>query len=579
MRMRSNKNRAFCSGKFKTLLLTASVSMGMEYLMLLSDTIIIGNIFGEAAIAASNLVTPLFSVAVFISTMISIGTSMLYSYEMGKFQKDRADGLFGQGVILAGISGIALFLLAFFGKNAYFAFMNPSAAVGAYAWEYYRYYQFIMLLYPIYALLIDMVYSDGDELVCNLSYGVQIGINIPASIILCHKIGVGGASLGTLIGTVLSLAVLSLHFFRRQNSLRFSWHLQVQDVVRVAKSGMMDSIVYLLWGMTACVANKFILSRFGEFYLPVLSVIISVIELTVIFDGIGQAITPLVNVYRGEKNTVGIRKMMSLAGKAATLEGIGASLLLFLGGRYLARMLGITDPGLLNLCETAVRFSSPFLVCSALLFLLTTYYLLIEKMLLATWITILKDFLALVTLMILGGIMFGVNGVWIGFGIAPLLSLGISSLLICRHYGRKNFPLLLKQEGEIWDFDLILTEQSILNLRDELEKILLDRNRKKKLVSRIMLLTEELEMLILEKNPGKEVAAECTLLIDGDEIQLVFRDSGVLFDITDEDSAVSSLRSYLVANMMSYQKRKNHLVTTSYNRNAFRFEKSSAEDE
>lgn len=576
MKISDRNKKTFCSGKFKTLLLTASVSMGMEYLMLLSDTIIIGNIFGEAAIAASNLVTPLFSVAVFLSTMISIGTSMLYSYEMGKFQKDRADCLFGQGVLLAVISGIALFLLAFLGENAYFSFMNPSETVGAYAREYYRYYLFIMLLYPMYALLIDMVYSDGDELICNLSYVAQIGVNIPASIILCKKIGVGGASLGTLIGTVLSLAVLLIHFFRKQNSLKFVCYLKGSDMIRVAKGGMMDSIVYLFWGLTACAANKFILARFGEYYLPVLSVIISVIELTVIFDGIGQAITPLVNVYRGEKNTEGIRKVMRLSGKAAVFEGIGASLLLFFFGRYLARMLGITDPELLRLCETAIRFACPFLVFTAVLFLLTTYYLLTEKLLLAMWITALKDCIALISLMLLGGMVFGVNGVWAGFGLAPLLSMGITFLLVSLRYGWGNFPLLLpEEEGEIRDFDLVLTEQTILELRDHVEKILLERQISKKLVSRIMLLIEELEMLVLEKNPGRKVMAECTLII-GEEIQLIFRDNGVLFDITDEDSAISSMRSYLVANMMVYQKRKNHLVTTSYNRNAFHFKKEGA---
>ena len=117
--------------------------------------------------------------------------------------------------------------------------------------------------------------------------------------------------------------------------------------------------------------NKFILFKFGEYYLPVLSVIISVIELTIIFDGVGQAITPLVNVYRGEKNTEGIRKVMRLAGKAAAFEGICASILLFFFGRYLAQMIGITDPKLLHLCETAIRFVCPFLVFSAILFLLT----------------------------------------------------------------------------------------------------------------------------------------------------------------------------------------------------------------
>ena len=102
---------------------------------------------------------------------------MLYAYEIGKFQKDRADRLFGQGVILALASGIALFLPAFLGKNCYFFFMNPSETVMTYARAYYRYYQFLMLLYPMYALLIDIVYADGDELICNLSYAAQVGVN------------------------------------------------------------------------------------------------------------------------------------------------------------------------------------------------------------------------------------------------------------------------------------------------------------------------------------------------------------------------------------------------------------------
>ena len=569
--MKQNNKKTFCSGKFNTLLLTASVSMGIEYLLLLSDTIIIGNIFGEEAIAASNLVSPLFSVAVFLSSMISIGTSMLYSYEMGKFQKERADCLFGQGVLAAVICGIVLFLLALFGENIYFSYMNPSEIVGTYAREYYGFYKFIMLLFPMYALLVDMVYSDGDELICNLSYVAEIGVNIPVSIILCKMIGVGGASLGTLIGTVFSVAVLLVHFLRKQNSLKFVFYMKAGDMLKVAKSGLMDSIVYLFWGLTACVANKFILDKFGEYYLPVFSVVISMIELTIIFDGIGQAITPLVNVYRGEKNTEGIRKVMRLAKKAAISEGIGASVLLFLFGRFLVRMIGINDPDLIILCETAIRYYCPFLVFTALLFLLTTFYLLTEKMVLAMVITAMKDFVMLVSLMEIGGILFGINGIWAGLGLAPLISMGICFLIVSLRYGRKKFPLILPEdEGEIRDFDLILTEQAIVELRDELETILLERQINREIISRIMLLTEELEMMVMEKNPGRKVMSECTLII-GEDIRIIFRDNGILFDVTDEDSAISSMRSYLVANMMVHQKRKNHLVTTSYNRNAFAF--------
>lgn len=321
--------------------------------------------------------------------------------------------------------------------------------------------------------------------------------------------------------------------------------------------------------------NKFIVAKFGDYYLPVFSVIVSMIELAVVFDGVGQAIAPFVGVYLGEKNTEGIRKVMRLAAKVAVFEGIAASVLFFIFGRNLAQMIGVTDPQLQGLCETAVRLACPFLAFTSILFMLSSYYLLTEKIPLALSITAMKDCIVILGLMTLGGTLFGLNGMWAGIGLTPLISMGITFLIVRLRYGRGKFPLILpKDECEIKDFDLILTEQTIMELRDNIEKILSERQIDKKVVSRIMLLTEELEMLILSKNPGKKVMAECTLMI-GEDIALIFRDNGVIFDITDENSPVSSMRSYLVANMMVYQKGKKHLVTTSFNRNAFHFEKEN----
>ena len=89
-----------------------------------------------------------------------------------------------------------------------------------------------------------------------------------------------------------------------------------------------------------------------------------------------------------------------------------------------------------------------------------------------------------------------------------------------------------------------------------------------------MLTIEEVCMLISEKNPDKKILSECTIII-GDDIQLIIRDNGIIFDITDTDCKISSIRSYVVANMMIHQQKKMHLVTTSYNRNIFRFDKRS----
>lgn len=565
--------KCFCNQKFRSLLLTASFSMVIEYLMLLSDTIIIGNIFGEAGVSAVNIVIPVFSIAVFITTLNSIGTSVLYSYEIGKFDKNRANSLFGQGIIIAVSSGIILFLAAFFGKGLYFGYMNPSAEILKLVKDYYFYYQFIVLLYPIYGYLIDMVYSDGDELICNISYIVQIAVNIPVSILLCHKIGIAGASLGTLIGTVLSITVLILHFFRKQNSMKFIWHISKADILKIVKFGITDSGIYLFWGMTSFAASKLVISRFGEYYLPVLSVVINILEITIIFDGIGQAVTPILNVYRGEKNDAGVKKVMKTAFITAIFEGIAASVLLFIFGRFFALMLGISDPELLDMSLTAIRIVSPFFFCSSVLFLMTTYYLLIEKQILSAVITGIKDSVTLITFMLIFSIPFGIYGVWTGIGISPVISLAVSILIVCTVYGKSKFPLLTdKEESEIYSYDIYITPENITELRDKAENILKEKNVDKSVIYKIMLTIEEVCMLISEKNPDKKILSECTIII-GDDIQLIIRDNGIIFDVTDADCNISSIRSYVVANMMIHQQKKMHLVTTSYNRNIFRFDK------
>ena len=46
----------FCNTKFRSLLLTGSITIVIQYLLIISDTIVIGNILGEQALAAVNVV-------------------------------------------------------------------------------------------------------------------------------------------------------------------------------------------------------------------------------------------------------------------------------------------------------------------------------------------------------------------------------------------------------------------------------------------------------------------------------------------------------------------------------------------
>lgn len=566
-------SKNFCNTKFRSLLLAGSITIVIQYLLVISDTIVIGNILGEQALAAVNVVKPYHSFAIFLASLLSIGTSVFYSLETGKFDREKANALFSQGVILEVLAGVLLFVLGLVGKDIYFQYLNLSAQVAAAASDYFFYYLFVILLLPVYTVLLELVYADGDDLICNISSITQMGVNLVSSVALCFVMGIRGVGLGTLLGILFSIAVLFVHFFRKQNTLRFSWYMCLKDTLRMLKCGITDASAYLFMGLTSMTASKYVIYRFGEYYLPALLVVFNILELTIVFDGIGQAVTPLVNVYRGEENQPGVRRVMKTALKFAIGEGVSMTILLYLFGGYIAELFGLEDAKLIRITQIALRLVSPFFFCTGVLFLQTTYYMIVEKILLSTVITGIKDWLVPCVCIYGFGTVFGISGVWIGLGVAPFFSIVLTLLFVYLRYGREKFPLLLEPDPKaVRIFDVELSKEGIIRLRNQVEAFLVDTQITPGSVNRTMLFIEEVGMLTVEQNRGRKVSCECSVMI-GDDVQIIFRDDGITYDPTNADNQVESLRSYVLANLMLSTRDRRSLVTTGYNRSSFRLGK------
>ncbi len=91
-----------CELKFRSMLFTGTLTRAVIYIMFLCDHIIAGHFIGETGIAAVNAITPVSGTVTFLASIISIGTGIQYSREIGAMRKRRADEIFGQqGLILS----------------------------------------------------------------------------------------------------------------------------------------------------------------------------------------------------------------------------------------------------------------------------------------------------------------------------------------------------------------------------------------------------------------------------------------------------------------------------------------------
>ena len=557
------------------MLIPGTISMIVVTLLLLSDSVIAGLILGQDAVAAISLVTPAFSLAAFFGGIISIGVPILYSKAMGEFKKKEADRYFALGFTTALAVGVILASTFFVFGDLYLLSYKASEAVFNHAHAYFFWYKLTILLSTLNMLISEMILADGDETLSLVASLVQVVGNIVLSVILSFSFGMAGIAFASFAGTAAALAISFIHFLKKSNSLKIGFFFSFRDLLSVVKYSAIDAGSYLFLACFTVGIEHFIIETYGQDMLILASVFLLVKEFQMVFDGIGEAVTPIMNIYLGEESCLAIRKCYRLAKKTAIIEGLITTLIMIAFSPLIVKIYGITDPHIVSFADKGAKIIALGLVHVSLLYLLTSYYLIIDRILLGFVISGLRDMIVALPLCMLFGKLFGVYGMFAGSALAPIAAYYLSFLFVRLRYGKENTPLLLADREKSLKaafYEFTITPEAVIAVQKNVGDFLRANNVDRKLVSKTELLIEELYMLVYERNDKKPtVCAECTALIRDDGIQIIEKDDGRLFDLTDEDSLPSSLGAFVVASYMEKMKgNKMYLTTMSYNRNTFK---------
>ncbi len=567
------KHRNLMSKKYLSMLLGGTLTMMVVSLLLMSDQIIAGFVLGSEAVAGITVVTPIYSLSAFFGSVIALGVPILYSTEMGKFNKEKADRIFGLGLLMSVVCGLVLFLATWLFGDVYLQSCHLSDEIRNHASGYLSWMRFTILVMPLQMIIGDSVYCDGDVTVSNMANSVQGIGNIVFSVVLSRFMGIRGISLSSFLFNVISILIFLFHFTKKNNSLRFNLYFSFQLLKDVVRYSIIDSSSYLFLAAFTAALNIYVTSHFGPDYLILVSVVILSREFQLLFDGIGEAVCPIFSVYAGEQSPDGLRSTYRLAGKTAIIEGIAVTAVMMILAPFVPSVLDVSRPDLIYWIVFGVRLTALGSVFVSLLYLLTSYYLVIKKIALGLVACALRDFLFSISLVLVMGGIWGIPGMFTGLVVAPALALAALLIYISVRYGRENCPLLLsvifeKEKSHI--FDLVTEPEDIIRTQRELETFLKEEGVDKKTVSRAALLIEEMYMFIRQMNGDSAILCECTVFLKPYGVQIITKDEGISFNMADEDISSTSLSAYTVA---SYLEKRDygsrHLTTMSFNRSAF----------
>ena len=562
---------SFQTHKFNTLFGTATVTIIITFLLLLSDTIIVGHFVGPMGVVGISVVTPILSAGVFLAEIVGGGTAYVYSRCIGEFKKDEADRVFGQGIITVVVITCLMALAFMLFSDTYFNYMGLSDAARIEVENYWAFEKYVILIYPIHYLLSETVYMNGDELICNISNFVLIFGNIGFSVIFCALLGTKGASLGTFLGTFLCTAIFGIHFLRKSNTIKAVFSFKKQILAETIFLSITDAMPYLCWGLLDFFLNKIIISRYTDAYIPILTMVINFLEVTMIFDGVGEAMAPLAEVYMGEENYSGEKSLAKHGLRVAVVEGIVLFELVFILAPLVPALYGLTDPLLVPYAEMAIRifaFSMPF---ASLLFFFTSQFRIVRKIKLSVYETLCAQFILIVAFTLIFSDKFGLSGIWASFAISYAATLLIFGVGVFLKFGKSSFPWLCPKDEGVWlNCSFILSRQNVIAACEKLDEFMRINRVPEAIRMKADLILEETGILTYENNKFKESFAEYTVNIREESLYIITRDTAELDDLTQTRGQIDDVQKYMIEKIMSRLQNKQYLTTAGFNRCYYR---------
>jgi len=546
----------FANRKFIGFLGAATIVIVAEYVLVLSDSVIAGRMIGEEALGAMNLLMPVFMSVSFFTWLLAVGTSIVYSDATARMQKKRAAHLAGQGLVASVALGLALCTTILALKSAYLVFMASDAATTEYAADYLKWYPVVAILEAVDLLLLYLVYTDGGELCCTVSYCFQVIVNLALSYGLCAgkmglpSLGMGGIALGTAIAYLAGMVTLLPRLLRcRECRIRFVPKFMPRDLLRSLKLSFGDASSGLFQALLFFVTTKYLISEWGSYMLPVATVVFFVIRLSLFFNGVGIALQPMETVYHGEGNTTAIKRLVRFAACVSVCEGLFLTAAVFIGPELLTDMVGIDNPALVGDACHAARLTVVGLAGYALTYMLNSHYQYVGRPDRSVKLTALAFFVIPVVLMLSFGKVFGMNGVWIALAAGPTIAVAAFLALPLKRRSRSGAAA---RETRVWSVEtsdpadcakVIATIKATLpgSIPAETAKHVVDT------------LALALKRIREQNGSRRHIQAEITTKPEANGVRLIVRDDGQHFAIAAPECSAM------------------HLPAAGFNRNVFIF--------
>lgn len=417
------------------------IAMLVSALYNIVDQFFIGQAVGMLGNAATNVAFPLTTSCVSLALLFGIGGASSFNLAMGRKERDKAAYFVGNSAAMLVISGVLLLVITQLFLEPLLLFFGSDEEVLTYASPYVR---ITSIGFPFLILTTGgghLIRADGSPkmtMICNIT-GAVINTILDAIFVLGLNWGMEGAAAATIIGQIISACIVIRYIMHYKTVKLASVHFRPQFyyVRKSAALGTASFFNQLAIMIVQIVMNNLMsyygaMSEYGKSIpLSCSGVIIKVSQvLFAVIIGISQGTQPIESFNYGAQNY----QRVKAAYKYAVLVGGALSVLSFtLYQVFPEEIISIFGKGGGELYfDFGVRFFRIYLFGTIVSFMqpiTSTFFTSIGKAHKGIFLSLTRQILFLMPLMIILAKYMGIDGIMYAGPIADFLSLAVTIVM------------------------------------------------------------------------------------------------------------------------------------------------------
>lgn len=413
------------------------------------DQIFIGHGVGYLGNAATTVAFPILMIVMAFSTMLGTGGSAYAAIKLGEKREEKAEAALNNTLILSLAAGASIAVIGFIFLKPLLRMFGATDTVMPYAWDYAS----VLLIGVPFSILgpclANFARTDGKP---QLSmYGILIGAILNTILdplyIFVFGWGVKGAALATITSQLISATVMCV-YFTKYGSLRFHKDKMKLDP-DICKKMLTLGISAGLTQIVSCVMQVIMNNTLnyygaqsevgGDVALSSMGIVmkITMIMLSICL-GIGAGAQTIFGYNFGSKQYDRIKKTLNLAIFSATVSLLIGWAICEIFPRTIIQLFGGGDSNFMEFAVRCLRIYPGAIFVVGVQAISTSYFQATGQPMKAAIVSLLRQMIFLVPLLIILPIFFGLSGVLFAGPITDVITTLVVIVLLIPEMKKLN---------------------------------------------------------------------------------------------------------------------------------------------